>query len=196
MAPRTVTGAYTRDKGSPGAERLTLEGQAVQAMRSPTWPAPATRDYKGSSESSLIRKDGKVRSDMLDYAAEQFWRAPGPASENSLRGSGQDPALRKAQGHQVNLHDQAAFFHPPSSPDQPIAAGSMSSTAGPNSNQPSVRRKLNPIFVEALIRWPTGLSGFARPETALTRWLQQQRSYLSALASGYSAKADQMDLFA
>jgi site-specific DNA-cytosine methylase len=61
-------------------------------------------------------------------------------------------------------------FHPPSSPDQPIAGGAMSSTDGPNSNQPSVKRKLNPIFVEALMRWPTGLSGFERQETAWTRW--------------------------
>ena len=70
-----------------------------------------------------------------------------------------------------------------SSPDQPILAGAMSSTAGPNSNQPSVKRKLNPIFVEALMRWPTGLSGFERQETAWTRWWLLMPSYLSALCS-------------
>jgi hypothetical protein len=71
----------------------------------------------------------------------------------------------------------------------------MSSTAGPNSNQPSVKRKLNPIFVEALMRWPTGLSGFARPATALIQWRQLMHSYLSALASGFSATPEQKDLF-
>jgi hypothetical protein len=57
----------------------------------------------------------------------------------------------------------------------------MSSIDGPNSNQPSVKRKLNPIFVEALMRWPTGLSGFERQEMAWTRWWQLMPTYLSML---------------
>jgi hypothetical protein len=124
--------------------RNGLPGQAEN------WPGPATRDHKGSSEGSsegsVTRQDGKSRADMLDYAAEQF-------------------------------------FRPPSSPAQPIAAGSMCSTDGPNTNQPSAKRKLNPIFVEALMRWPTGLSGFERPETAWTRWWLLMPTYLSALCS-------------
>lgn len=131
-------------RGSKGD--VPLPSQAVKACGSLTWPAPASRDHKGSSDTSLIRQDGKVRSDMLDYAAEQF-------------------------------------FHPPSSPDRPIAGGSTSSTDSPNSNQPSAKRKLNPIFVEALMRWPTGLSGFERPAMALTLWSLQQRGFLSALYS-------------
>lgn len=124
-----------------GGHTINLEDQAEH------WPGPAARDWKGSSEGSITRQDGKSRSDMLDYHAEQF-------------------------------------FRPPSSPVRPIiAGGSMSSTDGPNSNQPSAKRKLNPIFVEALMRWPTGLSGFERRETAWTRWSQRQRSFLSALFS-------------
>lgn len=140
-------------RGSKGD--VPLPGQAAN------WPAPASRDHKGSSEGSsegsIIRQDGKSRADKLDFAAEQF-------------------------------------FHPPSSPDQPIAGGAMSSTAGPNSNQPSVRRKLNPIFVEALMRWPTGLSGFERRETAWTRWWQLQLSFLSAIASA-CPEPEQRELF-
>lgn len=70
----------------------------------------------------------------------------------------------------------------------------MSSTDSPNSNQPSVRRKLNPIFVEALMRWPTGLSGFERQEMAWTRWWQLMPSFLSALVSASDDDA-QMDMF-
>jgi hypothetical protein len=125
-------------RGSKGD--VPLPGQAAN------WPAPANRDHKGSSEGSITRQDGKSRADMLDYAAEQF-------------------------------------FRPPSSPARPIAGGSMSSTASPNSNQPSVKRKLNPIFVEALMRWPTGLSGFERQEMAWTRWWQLQLSFVLALCS-------------
>ena len=159
MAPvADDTGTRTKRYEQGG---IPLPAQAVTAAEtyeSQTWPAPASRDHKGSSPTSLIRQDGKVRSDMLDYAAEQF-------------------------------------FNPPSSPDQPIAGGSMSSTDSPNSNHPSVRRKLNPIFVEALMRWPTGLSGFERQEMAWTRWWHVQRSYLSALYSGYGDEPAQASLF-
>jgi hypothetical protein len=89
----------------------------------------------------------------------------GPAAQNH-KGSSEGSIIRQDGKSRADLlHYQAEqFFHPPSSPARPIAGGSTSSTDGPNSNQPSVRRKLNPIFVEALMRWPTGLSGFERPE--------------------------------
>lgn len=134
------------DCSSWPSARTSDTNVAGEHCESLTWPAPAARDHKGSSASSIVRQDGKVRNDMLDYAAEQF-------------------------------------FHPPSSPDQPIAGGSMCSTDGPNSNQPSAKRKLNPIFVEALMRWPTGLSGFERREMAWTRWWQLMHSFVSALVS-------------
>ena len=63
----------------------------------------------------------------------------------------------------------------------------------PNTNQPSVKRKLNPIFVEALMRWPTGLSGFVRQETALTLWAQRMLSYLSMLCSAKRVGDDQIE---
>lgn len=104
-------------------------------------------------------------------------------------------AAKKAQGHSMrNLNDEAAQFHPPSSPDHPtIAGGALCSTDTPNTNQPSVKRKLNPIFVEALMRWPTGLSGFGRPETAWIQWQQQQLSFLSTIFS--QPEAAQQELF-
>lgn len=164
-APKTLTGGANSNRAARGAGGPDLQEQAEQ-WAPDNWPAPATRDHKGSSEGSITRQDGKSRADMLDFAAEQFF----PLTLSLSKGL------------------------PPSSPAQPIAAGSMSSTAGPNSNQPSVRRKLNPLFVEALMRWPTGLSGFARPETAWTRWWQQQLSFLSALVSS-AARPDQGSLF-
>ena len=45
------------------------------------------------------------------------------------------------------------------------------------------------------MRWPTGLSGFERQETAWTQWWQLQRSYLSALDWGSSETEVQHDLF-
>jgi hypothetical protein len=154
-------GPQARDHFPPHTpERIAAmkaEGHGMRNLNdeASNWPAPANRDYRGSSEGSVTRRDGKSRADMLDYAAEQF-------------------------------------FRPPSSPDQPIAGGAMSSTDGPSSNQPSVRRKLNPIFVEALMRWPTGLSAFERQETAWTRWWLLMPSFVSALCSQKPADQGQL----
>jgi len=41
-----------------------------------------------------------------------------------------------------------------------------------------VRRTLNPLFVEALMGWPTGWTGFAFVATAWSPWLQHMRSEL------------------
>jgi len=126
------------------------------------------------------------------------WASP-KASDPEKAG----PNMRGSKGD-VPLPGQAAnwpgaLFRPPSSPARPIAGGSTCSTDGPNSNQPSVKRKLNPIFVEALMRWPTGLSGFERPAMAsilsprpgpgstsaggFETWRLIQSTYLAALCS-------------
>jgi hypothetical protein len=113
---------------------------------------------------------------------------PGQAAQSMTPCSADVTKVTLATKQYSLIHQAHELFHPPSSPAPAIAGGSMSSTDSPNSNQPSAKRKLNPIFVEALMRWPTGLSGFERQETAWTRWWQLQHSYLLALASGYSPR--------
>ena len=156
MQATVWAGPKASDPEKAGPNMRGSKGDIPLPAQAMNWAAPAARDYKGSSEGSMYRQDGKSRADLLDCQAEQF-------------------------------------FHPPSSPDQPIiAGGSTSSTDTPNSNQPSVKRKLNPIFVEALMRWPTGLSGFERPATALIQWQQQQLSYVSMLCSPVEAAQREM----
>ncbi len=128
---------------------------------------------------------------LNDEAAQ--WEAPSVAVTNGSRmtrsGDRSDELLLTGQA--LMVADQC---HPPSSPDQPTTlAGAICSTDTPNTNQPSVKRKLNPIFVEALMRWPTGLSGFERPAMAWTRWQQQQLSYLSTLFC--EPEPQQMEMF-
>jgi DNA (cytosine-5)-methyltransferase 1 len=43
------------------------------------------------------------------------------------------------------------------------------------------RRTLNPLFVEALMGWPTGWTGFASVATAWSPWLRRMRCELSQL---------------
>lgn len=121
----------------------------------------------------------------------------GPAAQNH-KGSSEGSIIRQDGKSRADILSYQAeqFFHPPSSPDQPIiAGGSTSSTDSPNSNQPSVKRKLNPIFVEALMRWPTGLSGFERQEMALILWSQLMPSFLSMLVSPQIEAEQQMEMF-
>jgi DNA (cytosine-5)-methyltransferase 1 len=130
--------------------------------------APMVADARGSA--------GVGKAELPNQA--QQW--PGPAARD-FKGVNRDVPTPDYNARPLN--EVAADFRPPSSQGPPIAGGSMSSTDGQNSNQPSVKRKLNPIFVEALMRWPTGLSGFERQETAWTRWWLLMPSFLSTLRS-------------
>ena len=144
------------------------------------------------------------------------WRSPNAAM--ALHGP-MPPDYREARGQMVTLDDQASHWMPPrvatgesdgksrldmldwqaehrrpsQSPDQPIAGGSTSSTAGPNSNQPSAKRRLNPIFVEALMRWPIGWTDFGCSETGSILWRQRMRGFVwmlvTARAESESAQA-------
>jgi hypothetical protein len=42
-------------------------------------------------------------------------------------------------------------------------------------------RTFNPLFVEALMGWPTGWTGFVSVETARSPWLQRMRYKLTQL---------------
>jgi len=180
------TGARTKRYGQGG---MALSMQADQ------WIAPRT--ITGGAETAERKKElGRTESGGGDLQAQaNNW--PGPAARDH-KGINSPAHLEVSTGslHLDQLPNFVEYcFHPPSSPDRLIAGGSTSSTDSPNSNQPSAKRKLNPIFVEALMRWPTGLSGFERQETAWTRWWQLQLSYLSALVSASSTEPTQGDLF-
>ncbi|NKI99627.1 hypothetical protein [Novosphingobium sp. SG707] len=174
-------GGYEIDPKT-GRKLPTLEGAAVN------WVGP--RIPQGGANSNRKAR-GAGGPDLQEQA--QNW--PGPAARD-YKGANSTAHLEVSTGS-LHLDQLPNFvehcFRLPSSPDQPIAGGSMSSIAGPNSNQPSVKRRLNPIFVEALMRWPTGLSGFERPETAWTRWWQLMPSFLSMLCC--TAEPAQGDLF-
>lgn len=182
--------ATMSEHGPMSAEIRKAKGQTVplddQVL---DWRAPqagdATRGPKSQRAASYGYRDKAGMHSLVTQA--NAWA--GPAAQNH-KGSSQGSVTRADGKSRADILSYQAeqFFHPPSSPDQPtIAAGSTSSTDGPNSNQPSVKRKLNPIFVEALMRWPTGLSGFVRPETALIQWQQLMPSYVSMLISALPA---------
>ncbi len=156
-----------------------------------------TSKWSGPKASDAEKAGPNMRGSKGDLPLpSQAARWAGPAAQNH-KGSSEGSIIRQDGKSRADILSYQAeqFFHPPSSLDQPIiAAGSTSSTDSPNSNQPSVKRKLNPIFVEALMRWPTGLSGFARQETAWTRWWLLMPSFVSMLFSTIPAQ-EQRELF-
>ena len=193
--PRVAVGAYTRDRGQPGSERPTLEGQAAQwstprasdaekggpnqsfgaggtplPSQAAHWPTPNARDHfppHSPERIAAMKALGHGMSDLPDAAA--MWRTP---TDDSRRGGAQSGAKRLAGGHTMNLQDQVMDF-PSARPDP------ETSRDGEPSSPP--RRSLNPLFVEWLMGWPPGWTSFACSEMAFTRWQQRMRCELSRL---------------
>lgn len=158
----------------------------------------AVKKWSGPKASDAEKAGPNMRGSKGDIPLPaQAMNWAGPAAQNH-KGSSQGSIIRQDGKSRADILSYQAeqFFHPPSSPDHPtIAGGSMSSTDSPNSNQPSVKRKLNPIFVEALMRWPTGLSGFERQEMALILWWRRMPGFLSMLVSPQIEAEQQMEMF-
>ena len=52
------------------------------------WPTPTTRDYKGATENTLTRADGRKRHDILDHAALiSHWPVPDQAARITADGT-------------------------------------------------------------------------------------------------------------
>ena len=181
----------TRPRGAGNRENPNA-GNACLAWDAMKWTAPSATD--GGRGGTLTAN--MTGSSLAQQVNTLQWPAPA-ARDHKGANSADHLTVSTGSCHLDQLPNFVEHvFRPPSSPAPAIAAGSTCSTDFPNSNQPLVKRKLNPIFVEALMRWPTGLSGFERRETAWTRWWQLQRSFLSALDWGSSQERAQHDLFA
>ena len=61
---------YTRDRGQPGMERLTLTGQAQQ------WPTPASRDYRTPNSQSLQERGQGSKGEQLPNFVEHHFSPP------------------------------------------------------------------------------------------------------------------------
>ncbi|KZE08629.1 hypothetical protein [Sphingomonas hankookensis] len=189
MTPNVPNGGRTASHAIVKGRTLTREdGTKVQLgleHQAQTWSTPPASDgEKGGPNMSF----GAGRVPLPTQAAH--WPTPNVGSENSMRGAGQDPAVRKAGGHQVNLKDAAEYFRPLAAID--LSLPHRPTPSGPKSSE--TRRRLNPLFVEWLMGWPEGLSGFDTAAMAsyhspqpshgcgcMDCWLTQQRAMLSDL---------------
>ena len=159
--PKATDGA----KGGPG-QSYGSGGTPPLPAQAAQWPTPAAQNWKGSSEASITRTDGKSRMDILHYRAEQGFTRPDPA---------------------ITMHGTPSSHHAPIS--RPLWASMIAShgrAACRRILKGRSKRRLNPLFVGWLMGWPIGHALCACSATEFTLWLQHMRGALSALpmASG------------
>lgn len=155
------------EKGGPnmsfGAGGTPLPAQAAN------WPTATTRDHKGSAPGSVIRKDGKSRLDMLDFAAEQGFTPPAPLTwmpgEMSL--------------HSTRMARQ--LFRLATSRLSPVTLRRLLKRGNYH------KRRLNTVFVEWLMAWPPGHALCGCSATEFTLWQQHMRGALSVLPTASAA---------
>ena len=180
-------------KGSPnqafGGGGVPLPAQAA------AWPSPQARSATGPSY-------GQNGGADLQTAVETW---PTPSAMQDTKGDTEKVAERAAKGKQLALaHIARTFTHPdhptslhglPSSQWRPISR-LLFRSATASVSQTTLRRwlrqgswrkrRLNQLFVEWLMGWPSGHALLNCSETEFTHWKQHMRSALSAMPTGYA----------
>jgi hypothetical protein len=155
--------------------QVGLEHQVRQWPMGQDWPTPNVWDAESNGTShrkATIEAGGRGSRHGISLHHEVAqWPTPMTRDHRSGHSQKSDEELWGTKGKP--LERVATSFHP-SHQDPPTPDGPLSSPS---------RLRLNPLFVEWMMGWPTGLSGFARAETELSRWLLQMRGCLSTLAS-------------
>ena len=159
--PKATDGAKGGPRQSYGSGGTPpLPAQAAQ------WPTPAAQNWKGSSEASITRADGKSRMDLLHYRAELGFTRPAPPTLlGGPRSSPHAPISRPLWASMIASHGRVV--------SRRILKGRS-------------RRRLNPLFVGWLMGWPIGHALCACSATEFTLWQRHMRGALSQLpmASG------------
>ena len=160
--PNTMTGGQT----SRGGDRIG-EPLMAGAAQLCGWTT-TTRDWKDTAGDIKPRADtGKDRFDQLPRQANLAgWRTPTCQSPNSLRGEGQDPEKRLAQGHTVNLTDEVNWLKNNPQPARLTATGEMltGSFAGMENGG-----QLNPAHSRWLMGLPIEWDAYAPTVTPSSR---------------------------
>ena len=133
------------------------------ATKAAMWPTPQTDSFR--------TRGGARRGEQgLDRMARDW---PTPAARDAKGANSR--AHVEVNGTGRRHMDQLANFAVHSRPARKIT--------GDGSDTSDQRRTLNPLFVEALMGWPIGWTGFGFVATAWCPWLQRMRSEFLRLGS-------------
>ena len=170
---------------SRGGDRKHEMGLDQQARTFREWRTPqagdSTRGAKSQRAARYGYRDQAGRHSLVSEVAH--W--PTPAARDHKGANSAEHVTTNGSGrmHMDQLPNFVAHAFPPSPLDPATPAGPTSSPE---------RRILNPLFVEWLMGWPIGLSGFERSGTEFARWLQQMRGCLLTLCSAPVASQGQL----
>ena len=178
-------GAQTPERRLAGNHTVNLADQALG------WPTPkATRTGANRARIGKLALPGQAR----------LWPTPnvpngGRVNPPGTSATGQAPDGSKKQiGLDEVARASAQRWMTPTARDHKDGATTLANTpvngllgrqvlktgtAGSDSS--AVRRTLNPLFVEALMGWPAGWTGFGSAATAWSLWLPRMRGELSRL---------------
>ena len=121
------------------------------------WPTPQTESFRS-------RGGARQHEKGLDRMARD--RAPGEMWMTPTARDHKDGATSLAR-----------------TPVNGLLGRQVLATATAGGDTSEARRSLNPLFVEALMGWPSGWTGFEPAATVWCRWLPHMRSELSRLSS-------------
>ncbi|SDD57638.1 hypothetical protein SAMN05192589_107151 [Paracidovorax valerianellae] len=127
---------YTRDRGMPGLERLTLTGQAQN------WPTPTLSDSEQCGGATCIAT-GKRGHSLSSMAGE--WPTPASRDYRTPNSQASQTSRKHSGGEQLPNFVEHHFLHPVLST---LDGRALSTTAR------SLPRRLNPAFVCWLMGWP------------------------------------------
>jgi len=127
------------------------------------WPTPMASDGCKPSGGNRRSADLTHVAGMWPTPLARDWKGT-----NSLEHVKQQPPAR-------NHMDQLANFA--------VYSRQALTISGAGETISDQRRSLNPAFVEALMGWPTGWTGFDFAATVWSRWLQRMRSEFLRLGS-------------
>jgi len=167
MSLHPGTGSYNPAGNSDFTRKAEAMALGIAKSLPNHWPTPAAQNWKGSSEASITRSDGKSRMDLLHYRAEQGFTRPAPAtSPDGRRSSPHAPISRP----RLSFDDCLAWARRlAADPEGPVAEAA----------EPALRRMADGLAHRAR-------ASRACSATEFTLWQQHMRGALSQLpmASG------------
>jgi hypothetical protein len=173
--PRASANENRQTKPTPSQE-AGKHGMNL-ATSAAMWPTPQTDSFRS-------RGGARKHEKGLDGMARD-WPTP-------MATDGNKPSAGNRKS--ADLTSASRMWMTPTARDHKDGATSLANTpvngllgrqvlvtpmAGSDTSKP--RRTLNPLFVEALMGWPTGWTGFASVATAWSHWLPRMRSELLQL---------------
>lgn len=98
MSLHPGTGSYNPAGNSDFTRKAEALALGITKALPNHWPTPAAQNWKGSSEASITRTDGKSRMDLLHYRAEQGFTRPPRRPRRMGRGPCHTPRSRARSG--------------------------------------------------------------------------------------------------